>query len=205
MSYEYDIFISYKRHPESRQWLLEHFQPLLEYYVELELGRPPRVFRDDQHIEAGGTWPVHLGRALGNSRVLVALWTRTYFHSEWCTSELAAMLAREHAVRLRTPDHPGGLIVPVILHDCLELPAVLAPLQHVAIRECFNVRMRRESELSEMLTACIANQIAPGVAAAIKAAPAWQAEWPLDAAASFLDQVKRREPPHQLHPPRFSP
>src|SRR5262249_3704332 len=135
LTYEYDIFLSYKRHPEARQWLVEHFQPLLKFHVELELGREPRIFRDDQDIESGDTWPAHLGRALGNSRVLVALWTRTYFHSEWCSRELSAMLAREQDEGLRTAERPGGVIVPVVLHDCEQLPREVAVLQHVVMRE----------------------------------------------------------------------
>jgi hypothetical protein len=45
VTYEYDIFLSYKRHSESRQWLVEHFQPLLESHVELEPDRKVTVFR----------------------------------------------------------------------------------------------------------------------------------------------------------------
>jgi hypothetical protein len=202
VGYEFDIFLSYKRHPEARQWLVEHFQPLLEFHVELELGRRPGVFRDDQDIEAGDTWPAHLGRALGNSRVLVALWTRTYFHSEWCSRELSTMLAREQDERLRTPERPGGVIVPVVLHDCNQLPAEVAVLQHVVMPECFNVRMRRDSQLAETLAAHISTRLAPCVAAAIAAAPDWRAEWPLTTASAYLAAVKRSDPPRQTQVPR---
>lgn len=47
VAYEDDIFLSYRRDPEARQWLVEHFQPLLNHYVEPELGREVTVFRDD--------------------------------------------------------------------------------------------------------------------------------------------------------------
>jgi hypothetical protein len=39
VDYDYDIFLSYKRHRESRQWITEHFQPLLEYYVGEDASR----------------------------------------------------------------------------------------------------------------------------------------------------------------------
>jgi hypothetical protein len=203
--YEYDIFLSYKRHAEPRRWLVEHFQPLLEYYVELELGRKPLLFRDDQDIEAGTTWPAALGRALGNSRVLVSLWTRTYFHSEWCSHELSTMLAREQEEQLRTAESPAGLVIPIVLHDCEQLPAALDPLQRVILRDCFNPRMRHDSALAEALAANIARQVAPPVARAIIAAPLWRQSWPSATASAFLAAVKRPGQPRQAQVPRFAP
>ena len=64
MSYQYDIFISYRRHAETRTWIKEHFIPLVELRVEFELGRKPVIYIDDQ-IESGTSWPAALGAALG--------------------------------------------------------------------------------------------------------------------------------------------
>jgi hypothetical protein len=203
--YTYDIFLSYKRHRESRQWLVDHFQPLLELFVELELGRPATIFRDDQDTEAGTTWPAHLGNALGGSRVLVALWTKTYFHSEWCSRELSTMLARERDAAMRTAQEPRGLVVPVVLHDCETLPQQLAPIQHVAIREYFNPRMRRDSPLAEELAQRIKEHVAPSVVSAMNAAPSWRDDWPRQTAEEFLAVVKRTDPPRQTAMPRFGP
>jgi hypothetical protein len=205
VDYVYDVFISYKRHSESRQWLVEHFQPLLEYHVGLELGWSPTFFRDDQDIEAGVTWPAALGQALGNARVLVPLWTRNYFHSEWCSRELATMLARENETGLRSAQRPGGLIVPVVLHDCEDLAPKLVPIHRVALTECYNVRMRRDSPLSEKLATYISTLIAPSVAKAIREAPPWQSDWPLTTAGEFLAAVMREGPPRQTQLPRFAP
>ncbi|HEX3483338.1 MAG TPA: toll/interleukin-1 receptor domain-containing protein [Kofleriaceae bacterium] len=204
MAYEYDIFLSYKRHPEARQWLVEHFQPLLEFHVELELGHRVTVFRDDQDDEAGASWPAHLGRALGNSRTLVALWTRTYFHSEWCSRELSTMLARERDERFRTAERPGGLIFPVVLHDCEQLPRKLVPLHYVAMQECFQTRMARNSQTAEILAQQIKDRLAPSVASAVKAAPRWRPSWPLKSATQLLNAILRRRPPRQSQVPRHS-
>jgi hypothetical protein len=207
VAYEYDIFLSYKRDRESRQWLVEHFQPLLEHYVQLELDRREtvKVFLDERDIDAGGAWPAKLGQALGKSRTLVALWTRTYFHSEWCTRELSVMLARERGERFRTPQRPEGLIFPVVLHDCEQLPRVLKPVQRVALKEgCYGLRIARGSEKLEELEQQIAKELAPGVAAAVKTAPRWRAKWPLRTAAKFLAAVKRKGPPRQTQIPRHS-
>jgi hypothetical protein len=115
--YQYDIFISYKRNQETSRWIEDHFQPILAYAVELELGRPPIIYRDNS-LHDGGTWPIELGVALGSSRVIIPLLTKTYFHSEWCVRELSAMLSRENEMCCRTLAKPDGLIIPTVLHDC---------------------------------------------------------------------------------------
>ncbi len=203
MDYEYDIFLSYKRHPESREWVVKHFQPLLEFHVGEELGWAPSVFRDDSNTEVGATWPVTIGQALGRSRVLVALWTKTYFHSEWCTRELSSMLAREQDEGFRTAANADGLICPVVLHDCERLPDELTPIQRWLLKECFNVRMNKESKLAEALAQAIKDQVAPGVAAAIKSAPPWKQAWPLATAQKFLDAIARKDEPRQDSVPRI--
>jgi len=205
VAYQYDIFLSYKRHPEARQWLVEHFLPLLKYYVELQLERREevQVFLDERDIEAGATWPAELGGALGASRTLVALWTRTYFHSEWCTRELSVMLARERGERLRTRRRPGGLIFPVVLHDCEQLPTRLVPLQYVAMQDCYQVRMARNSQRAELLEEHIATRLAPGVASGVAAAPRWSPRWPRSA-KQLLDSILRKSPPRQDQVPRHS-
>ena len=46
MAYQHDIFISYRRNPETCVWITEHFVPLLEMRVEFELGRKPKIYVD---------------------------------------------------------------------------------------------------------------------------------------------------------------
>src|SRR6478609_2128376 len=100
MSYQHDIFISYRRNSETYVWIMEHFVPLLQLRVELELGRKPDIFVDNQ-IDSGTSWPASLGVALGGSRVLIALWSANYLASVWCAAELSHMLGRELEAKLR--------------------------------------------------------------------------------------------------------
>jgi len=44
MAYRYDIFISYKRHPETLGWIKKHFEPLLGHAVGMALGKEPAIF-----------------------------------------------------------------------------------------------------------------------------------------------------------------
>jgi hypothetical protein len=41
MAYEYDIFISYKRHIETLHWIKKHLEPLLKSEVGLARGHVP--------------------------------------------------------------------------------------------------------------------------------------------------------------------
>src|SRR5262245_14328076 len=94
MGYQYDVFISYRRDLLTRKWIDVHFVPLLQHHIALELGQAPFIFIDDQ-LETGTTWPISLAKAIGSSRTIIPLWTKTYLNSAWCTREIAQMLDRE--------------------------------------------------------------------------------------------------------------
>jgi len=201
MAYQYDIFISYRRNPETLCWINEHFKPLLELRVDFELGRKPTIFIDSQ-IESGTSWPAALGAALGGSRVLLALWTGNYLSSVWCTEELSHMLGREKMAKLRTAARPHGLVIPAFIHDGDTFPPKLRHIQHFEIQNTFNVRMARNSERAEALDAALTAQ-APAIAAAIRQAPAWRRAWP-EKAVSRLYQRFHQRASTQRSVPRFT-
>lgn len=202
MPYQYDIFISYKRDRETNRWIDEHFEPLLKHAVELELGRTVTIYRDTQ-LHDGGTWPLELGIALGSSRVLVSLWTKTYFHSDWCVRELSMMLDREQTTGCRRSSKPDGLIIPAVLHDCETVNPELVHVQYREIRDCFNVRMRRDSPRAERLADELA-AAAPGIARSIENAPDWQPHWPNTIAENFLQTLLSANQPQQNTVPGFT-
>jgi hypothetical protein len=200
VSYRHDIFISYRRDPETRAWLKNHFEPLLELRVRQELLRPPVIFIDDQ-LEAGVSWPAQLGHELGASRILIALWAKDYFASKWCTEETSLMLGREAELGLRTAENPRGLVIPAIIHDGKEFPQSLREINHFEIQRLFNVRMAHNSSRAEDLDEILTTQ-APAIARAINAAPQWRSKWPVDAAKAFRDTLNTAAP-SQNRPPRF--
>ena len=174
MSYEYDIFLSYQRNPETLRWITQHLVPLLNLRLKLELGRDLSVFIDE-NIESGTDWPLELATALSNSRILIPLWTRTYFNSPWCTEEFSHMIAREKETSRRNTENRYVLVIPVIIHDCETLSKDISHIQHFEIRRCFNVRMSRESPRAEELDEIIGIQ-ASAIANAIYQAPQWRPE-----------------------------
>jgi TIR domain len=94
----------------SLTWIKHHFCPILSLRVgqELDVGKVD-IFLDEQ-IESGSSWPHDLVAKLGQSRILVPLWSKNYFNSQWCVLELSHMLAREDSMGMRTAAKPGGLI-----------------------------------------------------------------------------------------------
>jgi hypothetical protein len=203
MSYQHDIFISYRRNSETYDWIKENFVPLLTLRVEFELRRKPHVYLDDQ-IESGTSWPLSLGTALGTSRVLIPLWSGNYRASAWCMHEFSHMLAREKQSKLRTVDHPHGVVVPAFIHDGPEtFPSELSYIQHFDIHNSFNPRMARNSPRAEELDAILAAQ-APSISACINAAPPWRRAWSKQAAKDFFTQFYQNVEAVQRTVPRFT-
>lgn len=184
MSYRYDIFISYRRNELTRKWIEENFVPLIELYVSLEIGRKPDIFIDSQ-LEIGTTWPIALGNALADSRTIIPLWSKMFFDSLWCSTEVGAMLERESKAGFRSVNNPGGLIFPTIIHDGETMPIELSTIQYLEIRECFSVRMAKDSPKAELLEEKI-KTFSPSLANAIDKAPQWQNDWGLNTVNNFV-------------------
>jgi hypothetical protein len=170
--------------------------------VELELGRNPAIYLDDQ-VESGQSWPVALGTALGESRVLIPLWTGNYLTSVWCTEELSHMLSREREAQLRTLAKPHGVVIPAFIHDGEKFPKDLAHIQYFEIQKTFNVRMARNSPLAETLDSELTRQAAT-IAACIDHAPEWRKTWPETAAKQLFKKFHQQVEAVQTTVPRFT-
>lgn len=121
MGYEYDIFVSYKRHNKTNSWhigLLEN----LEVWLSHELQRDARIFFDSEDIKTGDRWKEKLADALLRSRCLLCLWSPMYFQSHWCVAEWQAFLEREQQCGV-------GLIVPARIHDGEHYPNAAKAVQ----------------------------------------------------------------------------
>jgi TIR domain len=206
MAYKYDIFISYKRHPETLGWIRRHFLPLLDLRVGLALGRDPKIYVHEvnQQIPAGALWPQHLGEELGASKVLLALWTKTFFNSVWCAKEMSHMLGREQTAGSRAAGNRYGLVIPAIIHDGEDFPQTLSYVERMDIKSCYNTRMREDSPKAEELSDLIEIH-AQGIADAIQHAPQWDSVWPQVAADAFFDQFYKINSPVQTEVPKFQP
>jgi hypothetical protein len=184
MSYRYDVFVSYRRRGEWPKWVHDIFVPLLDHWLGEELGRNAEIFVD-QAIESGSSWPHELASALSSSRVLIGLWSKQYFNSKWCLTELSVMRQREVQCGLGTLEQPGGLIVPAAIHDGDSFPHDAQRITFARFQQFTNVRLAQKSPTEELLSQAIRDWV-PAVASAIQRAPAFDAAWSSLAAAEFV-------------------
>jgi TIR domain len=202
MNYEYDIFISYRRLGDTREWIESFLVPLLENHLSQELGRNPEIFVDPL-LETGTTWPVDLGNKLSRSRVIIALWTKKFLESRWCSCEIGHMLERERINGYRTMGNPGGLIFPAVIHDGETMPISISTIQKVEIQEYFKLTLNKDGQKYTEFEDRIKSQ-AKSIADAIDNAPAWKQDWQIAAVNSFVQQLYNQQGSSQTHPPRFS-
>jgi hypothetical protein len=184
LSYQYEVFVSYRRSNHWPQFIGKHFVPMFRHWLSAELGPPPRIFFDSDLLETGQSWPDALARGVSRSRVMVCLWSREYFASEWCLAELAHMLARRKA--LTTPTGPPPpLVLPAVIHDGEHIASELGDIQRLEIQKYANPWIASGSPTAEELS----NQIrvfAGHVARALEQTPEYDGTWPGLATDDFI-------------------
>src|SRR5215468_12397722 len=99
MSYEHDIFISYRRSPTVGLWVQNHFVPRLEARLNDVAPAPVGVFCDFK-MSDGTNWPSELKQKLLGSRLLLTVWSADYFRSTWCMAEWRSFRDRESLLGL---------------------------------------------------------------------------------------------------------
>jgi hypothetical protein len=204
MGYHHDIFVSYKRDPETLSWIGNHFLPLLKVTLSHWLQRDPDIYIHEitDNIQVGTAWPVELGEEIAASRVLIALWSGNYMTSRWCAKELCLMLAREKEAKCRTTYNKYGLVIPVIVHDGENVCEIVGNTQNLDIKPCFNTRMRKDSPKAEELFEKLRDH-AEGISNAILHAPPWKQEWPTHSAEELMN-IYLQPDPQQAGLPRFA-
>jgi hypothetical protein len=116
MSYQFEIFLSYRRSPTVGLWVKNHLAPRLQARIDEVAPFPVRISCDFQ-MESGVLWPDDLKRRLQSSAILLPVWSADYFRSEWCMAEWRSFREREVALGLFTARRPRGLIYPVRYAD----------------------------------------------------------------------------------------
>ncbi len=149
--YKYDVFLSYSRSGHWGTFVDDVFEPILSHWLGEELGRTPVFFKDRTALSIGQNWHETLEHALQASRVMVTLWSRQYFSSEWCCRELSFMLARANEFKIRGVF--DRIILPATIHDGKKFPPFLSALQALNLSEYADPFMTSRSLLRERLSA----------------------------------------------------
>src|SRR3954452_12040053 len=166
--YQYDVFLSYSRSGHWETFVDEVFEPMLTHWLGEELGRTPAIFKDRSSLSIGQSWPDTLESALRSSKVMITLWSRQYFASEWCRRELSFMLARAGSFKRRGVS--DRIILPTIVHDGKRFPAFLSVLQGLNLSEYADPFMTGQSALRDRLSAKI-QELSRDAASAIESVP----------------------------------
>jgi hypothetical protein len=167
-------FISYV-HADDESGEITEFRRRLEREVQIQTGRPFRIFQDRRDIQWGAAWQERIDSSLDGVTLLIPMITPSYFLSQACRSEFLRFLERER--RLGRSD----LILPVyyvtsdVVEDAMadEIAQVVAGRQRVDWRD---LRFddfasagvaRRIAEIAEHLKAAIgrSDTSVPAVAA----------------------------------------
>lgn len=178
MSYQYDIFISYRRKAIPKRWLEEMFLPLFTDYLEESLGGGTlKIFRDEKAIESGDHWKNKIKNALATSKCIVPILLPSYFHSEWCLKELAIIHNRQIKLGYNTLKNPSGLIIPLKIRDGDFFPKEIKDLQIFDCNDFYRVGKGVENtelylNFQNKLIVWIEE-----VAKAVKNAPEWNKDW----------------------------
>jgi hypothetical protein len=174
MPYQHDVFISYRRDEDWTPWTRDHFKRVLRPYLKRDLGREPDIFLDER-IEIGADWIDSLGENLAKSKVLVALFSKDYFGSDWCVHELDLVV--ERARRCESGNLPEArLIIPVVVHDGEQIPDPVARIQRADISKYWIVCIQREAPEYTGFSIAI-KALSPCVARAVETAPAFDDKW----------------------------
>jgi hypothetical protein len=191
--YRHDVFLSYSRVQQWPAWVDRIFLPVIEHWLSAELGRDVVVFQDVRSIEPGQNWPSELEQGLAASRVMITLWSKTYFRSEWCRRELAALMARADQQRARGLS--GQIIFPLAIHDSTgdDVPRAARKLQLQRIQRYADPFTHPDSPLREELSREL-RQLCHHAAREISRIPDESFVWPTPDYSSYLRNLDTGPP-----------
>lgn len=124
MGKDYWFFLSYARNDaqDGDPWLKDFYERLARD-VKAAAGLPSTTrledigFIDYEGIESGTQWTDELAEALQSSKVLVCLWSRSYFSSPWCGKEFQVFLNRINSYRDSQPRQAWPPLMQAVLWD----------------------------------------------------------------------------------------
>jgi len=202
MTYQHDVFISYKREANWTPWTRDHFKSLLQSYLQQDLGHLPDIFIDERiESEIGEDWVQSLGKHLATSRVAVVVFSGDYFSSDWCIHELDLMLERVEKCHFAA--HAAGrLIIPVIGHDGELIPDPIARMTAADIRK-YRIAWINKDTLDYHEFSKLMREFSPKIAKAINEAPAFEDDWIPQCVNRFEAVYEAQQKGRRLPPSKF--
>jgi hypothetical protein len=183
LSYQYEVFLSYRRINEWPVFVEKVFLPMLKHWLQEELDGSLKIFYDVDRLETGEAWPQELAEALAASKLMICLWSRQYFSSDWCKAELSHMLARRKSLAAANVP-PPPLIIPTVIHDGESIPQQLADIQRFNIQDYSSPWLADGTQKKEELSDQI-RRLARHAGHALMKVPEYDPTWPRLATEEF--------------------
>ena len=178
LDYKYDVFISYKHRNLLIPWVSLVKDTLEELLGEALGGRDARIFFDTVNVVTGEFWQDSLRQALSTFACMVAIWTPSYFVSEWCLTEWRTFQERTQMVNMG----PETLIFPIVHNDGEWFPDDATQIQMHDFSDCttpvMNIDAFRGTRRAQLLGDKLEEFVKP-LANVILNAPQYQADWPV--------------------------
>ena len=172
MSYKYDIFISYKRHPMWDPWFVS-LKEWLEPWLSQELHREASIFLDQEDIKTGDDWREKISSALAQSRCMVCVWSPLYFQSQWCVAEWQSFAKRCDMFK-------RDLVVPARYHDGEHYPEAAQAIESADFSKYTSLSPRFwDSELALEFEQKVLRGFAITVRNAVSNAPEFNDDFPI--------------------------
>lgn len=167
--YVHDVFVSYQR-KRWGDWVRKYLVRHVDRHLEGALGRKPIIFVD-QALNAGAMWPTELREAVACSRCMLAVWSPSYFQSEWCRYECQAILARSAG------RNSSCSLVPIVVSDGESFPPYAKCIQHVDCTDYAYDGEGFEGSGDYYRFQKLVKEACVGIARVIRAAPKWEKGW----------------------------
>lgn len=119
MTYDYDIFVSYRRKGNIPDWVQSVLVPELKRRLDDYLETEVKIALDVDVIETGEPWPESLSEKYALSKTFVMVLSANYFKSGWCMSEWRNALKRLAALKNANINHKP-LVFPLRYNDFKE-------------------------------------------------------------------------------------
>jgi hypothetical protein len=170
--YRWDVFVSYARGGPVEQFVRGHLVPSLTGWLQEELKRKS-VFVDQSEIPTGVAWPQSLRDEHLRSRVLLCVFSRQYFESQWCQAELHSMLRRHKS----EPGKPRTFVHAVVAHDCEDMSELHRDVQKLECRKFHHFTYMQRTP-TQQFNKAIAD-LAKDIAQSVNAVPPWRSDFPV--------------------------
>lgn len=179
MTYEFDIFVSYRRTDTIGRWVKNHLVPRLDSRLNQVAPYPIRIFCDFQMAD-GVNFPAELKQRIKTSSLLLGVWSADYFRSKWCMAEWESFRARQKQLGLFSDNHTQGLVYPIrysdgeYYHSEAQLVQCQKDFSHLNYPDDVFKQSPKYLEFDDLV-----RQMAEDLVVRLNDVPTWSADFPI--------------------------